>query len=38
MENKSSTADRELNMSRLLNAPIELVWKVWTHPDHIKNW
>lgn len=39
MENvKSNTADRELRMTRLLNAPIELVWKVWTDPDHIKNW
>jgi uncharacterized glyoxalase superfamily protein PhnB/uncharacterized protein YndB with AHSA1/START domain len=35
---KSSTADREINISRLLNAPIELVWEVWTDPEHIKNW
>ena len=35
MEN---TADREIAFSRLLNAPIELVWEVWTNPDHIKNW
>jgi hypothetical protein len=35
---KNSTADREIRISRLLNAPIELVWKVWTDPDHIKNW
>lgn len=31
-------SNRELKISRLLNAPIELVWKVWTDPDHIKNW
>ena len=37
VENKNTT-DRELIVSRLLNAPIELVWKVWTEPDHIKNW
>ncbi len=36
MEN--NTADRELRISRLLNAPIELVWEVWTDPEHIKNW
>ena len=30
--------DQELKMSRLLNAPIELVWKVWTEPDHIAHW
>lgn len=34
----SSTADRELIISRVLNAPIELVWEVWTNADHIKNW
>ncbi|GHM98788.1 activator of HSP90 ATPase [Cytophagales bacterium WSM2-2] len=35
---KNSTADRELRISRLLNAPIELVWEIWTDPEHIKNW
>ncbi len=35
---KTSTADREIRISRLLNAPIELVWKVWTDPDHVKQW
>jgi uncharacterized protein YndB with AHSA1/START domain len=29
---------RELRITRLLNAPLELVWEVWTDPDHIKNW
>ncbi len=35
---KSTTADREIRISRLLHAPIELVWEVWTDPAHIKNW
>ena len=35
---KSNTADREISISRLLNAPIDLVWEVWTDPEHIKNW
>lgn len=35
---KNNTTDRELRISRLLNAPIELVWEVWTNPEHIKNW
>lgn len=35
---KNSTADREIRISRLLKAPIELVWEVWTDPEHIKNW
>ncbi|MES2847471.1 MAG: SRPBCC domain-containing protein [Bacteroidota bacterium] len=34
----SSTADRELTISRLLNAPRELVWEVFTNAEHIKNW
>ena len=39
MENtKSSTKDRELLLSRILNAPISLVWEVWTRPEHIVNW
>lgn len=38
MERKNNTADREIRMSRLLNAEVELVWEVWTDPEHIKNW
>src|SRR6476619_6190718 len=42
MENKnaksSNTSDRELLLTRTLNAPIELVWEVFTNPEHIKNW
>jgi len=39
MENKkSSTQDREILISRKLNAPVELVWEVWTSPQHIANW
>ena len=39
MENKqSSTADRELRMQRTLDAPVELIWEVWTNPEHIANW
>lgn len=35
---KSNTKDRELILSRKLNAPVELVWEVWTKPEHIANW
>ncbi len=38
MERKNNTADRELRISRLLNAEVELVWEVWTDPEHLKNW
>ena len=37
-EKKSNTSERELSISRVLNAPRELVWEVWTNPDHIKHW
>ncbi|HEV8282866.1 MAG TPA: SRPBCC domain-containing protein [Chitinophagaceae bacterium] len=29
---------RELTISRLVNASRELVWEVWTNPEHIKHW
>lgn len=32
------TENRELRISRTLNAPIEMVWEVWTNPEHIVNW
>ena len=38
MENNSSTHDRELLITRTLNAPVELVWEAWTNPEHIANW
>ena len=37
-QNDTNTTGRELVISRVLNAPRELVWQVWTNPDHIKNW
>jgi uncharacterized protein YndB with AHSA1/START domain len=33
-----STADREIYARRLFDAPRELVWKVWTEPEHIGKW
>ncbi len=29
---------RELSISRLINAPQELVWEAWTNPEHIRHW
>jgi len=29
---------RELIISRVLNAPVALVWEVWTNPEHIIKW
>lgn len=39
MENKrNDTSGREHRMSRLLDAPVELVWEVWTQADHLAQW
>ena len=37
-EKNSKPANRELGITRVLKAPRELVWKVWTDPEHIKHW
>ncbi len=34
----TDTKDRELTVSRLLQAPRELVFEVWTKPEHIAQW
>ena len=34
----NGTADREITGSRIFNAPRELVFKMWTDPQHIMNW
>jgi len=33
-----TTANRELRITRTFKAPIELMWEVWTDPEHIANW
>ncbi|HTR31787.1 MAG TPA: SRPBCC family protein [Puia sp.] len=35
---KNDTGDRELRVSRLLDAPVDLVWEVWTKPEHLAQW
>ena len=34
----TATAQHELHITRVFDAPRELVWKVWTDPEHIKHW
>jgi uncharacterized protein YndB with AHSA1/START domain/uncharacterized glyoxalase superfamily protein PhnB len=34
----NTTADREIVITRVLDAPRELVFKVWTDPKHLINW
>jgi len=31
-------SDREIVVSRLLDAPRELVWRAWTDPQHVVHW
>lgn len=37
-ETTASVNGNEIVMTRTVNAPRELVWKVWTEPEHVKNW
>lgn len=34
----SAVQERELTITRLLNAPRSLVFKVWTQPEHFSRW
>ena len=35
---ESNTKDREITITRTLNAPVDLVWEAWTTPEHIAQW
>jgi uncharacterized protein YndB with AHSA1/START domain len=35
---KAETADREIMISRVFDAPRELVWEAWTNPQHVARW
>ena len=32
------TAEREIVITRIFDAPRDLVWKAWTDPEHFKRW
>jgi len=36
--NESTRYQNAVLIERTFNAPIDLVWKLWTDPDHFKNW
>ena len=38
MTAKTETGNRELSVSRIVDAPVSLVYEVWTNPDHIRHW
>jgi len=37
-EKNTDPKGREIIMTRTLNAPRDLVWEVWTNPEHIAKW
>lgn len=37
-KNNSSPKTRDLVVTRVFEAPIELVWKAWTDPEHVMKW
>jgi uncharacterized protein YndB with AHSA1/START domain len=34
----ANTADREILITRVFDAPRELVWEAWTNPKHVVHW
>jgi uncharacterized protein YndB with AHSA1/START domain len=38
MSNAESMIGRELVITRIFDAPRELVWQAWTDPKHVANW
>lgn len=38
MVGKAAVAERELVITRLFDAPRELVWRMWTDPEHARHW
>ena len=38
MAQQSTTSDREIVISRLIDAPRKLVFEAWTDPEHLEKW
>jgi uncharacterized protein YndB with AHSA1/START domain len=38
MTTKNETLKNELVINRVFNAPVELVWRAWTNPEHMMKW
>jgi len=34
----TTPSEREFVITRLFDAPRELVWQAWTQPEHVRNW
>ena len=38
MSNKTISKEEECVVEHILEAPVEIVWQMWTQPDHFKQW
>ena len=38
MKTQSDASSRTLTLKRTFDAPLKLVWSVWTQPEHIAEW
>ena len=34
----TDTADREVVLTRVFDAPRQRVWEAWTRPEHVRRW
>lgn len=37
-DNNTADTRRDLVVTRVFDAPVELVWKAWTDPEHVMQW
>jgi uncharacterized protein YndB with AHSA1/START domain len=37
-ETKGNVIKEDLVVKRIIDAPIEMVWKAWTEPEHVMRW
>jgi uncharacterized protein YndB with AHSA1/START domain len=37
-EPENNLIKEDLVITRIINAPIEMVWKAWTEPEHVMRW
>jgi len=38
MTQQTETTGRDLTITRMINAPLHLVFEAWTNPKHVKQW
>jgi uncharacterized protein YndB with AHSA1/START domain len=38
MKKQNDASNRTLSLKKTFNAPVKLVWEVWTRPEHIVHW